>query len=127
MRIRAPARRLVREADQYLAHAMELMVEEILFKPPAEWNAEAIVRARAAFASELGHFESSPLGEEPVGAADFTVYPMIALGLRMERRKPDLDVRGLIGPRLRSWMKRVEALPYFERTLPPHWRAPKPA
>src|SRR5437867_1420924 len=41
---RALARRLVREADQYLAHALEALVDEILFKPQAEWNAAAITR-----------------------------------------------------------------------------------
>jgi hypothetical protein len=23
---------------------------------------------------------------------------------------------------LAGWMKRIEALPYFERTIPPHWK-----
>ena len=115
-------RRLIREADQYLATAMEQLVEEILFKPQAQWNAEAIQRARDAFAGELQRFESSTLGEGSVGAADFTVYPMIALALRMERKQPELQVRAAIGPRLGMWMKRIEGLPYFERTYPPHWR-----
>jgi len=119
-------RRLIREADQYLATAMEQLVEEILFKPQGEWNADAILRARDTFAAELNHFEASTLGEGPVGAADFTVYPMIALALRMERKKPDLALRAAIGARLGAWMKRIEGLPYFERTYPPHWRA-KPA
>ena len=26
-------------------------------------------------------------------------------------------------PRLAAWMRRVEALPGFDRTWPPHWRA----
>jgi hypothetical protein len=25
-------------------------------------------------------------------------------------------------PAVAEWMKRIEALPYYERTYPPHWR-----
>jgi glutathione S-transferase len=60
-------------------------------------------------------------GNEP-SAADFTVYPHLALGLRLEKKKPDLDVRGAIGPKLGAWMKRIEALPYFRKTWPSHWK-----
>jgi glutathione S-transferase len=120
-------RRLVREADQYLAHAMEELVEEILFKPPPEWNAERIGRARAALGAELERFEASPLVDATIGAAAFTVYPLLALVLRMERKKPDLALGAAVGPKLRAWMKRVEALPFFEKTYPPHWKAAKPA
>jgi len=48
---------------------------------------------------------------------------MIALCLRMEKKKPDLDVRSAIGPKLGAWMKRIESLPYFDKTYPPHWKA----
>ena len=57
-----------------------------------------------------------------MSAADFTLYPLIALTQRMQRRKTDLDVEAMLGPRLRAWMSRVEALPYFRKTWPPHWK-----
>ncbi|HUP93203.1 MAG TPA: glutathione S-transferase family protein [Solimonas sp.] len=122
---RATARRLVREADQYLAHAMEQLVEQILFQPPAQWVAATIRQARDAFVQELAHFERELRGEFFAGAAgavDFTVYPMIALALRMELKKPDLAVRAALGPGLRAWLGRVEGLPYFAATYPPHWK-----
>jgi glutathione S-transferase len=123
---RAIARRLICETDQYVLHAMEGLVEQVLFKPVAEFDAAGIASARAAFAEEMQRFESyAPAAgflAGQAGAVDFTLYPMLALGLRMERKKPDLDIRGTIPPRLSAWMQRVEALPYFERTLPPHWK-----
>lgn len=126
VRRRAVARRLVREADQYLATAMERMVEEILFKPPEKWSKVAIDAGRNEFVEELTRFERQTpdagflLGD--VGAADFTLYPLIALGLRLERKKPDLAIASSVGPKLSTWKRRVEALPYFDRTLPPHWK-----
>ncbi|MFC3110790.1 glutathione S-transferase family protein [Undibacterium arcticum] len=123
---RALVRRLVREADEYLARALEAMVDEILFKPAAEWNGAAIAHARDTFAQELAHFEcalNSDFLVEGAGAADFTLYPLIALALRMELRKPDLALRSAVGPKLGAWMQRVEALPYFARTYPPHWKS----
>jgi hypothetical protein len=40
----------------------------------------------------------------------------------MEKKKPDLDLRGAIGPRVAAWMQRIESLPYFPKTWPPHWQ-----
>jgi len=123
---RARARRLVREADQYLAFALEQMVAEILFKPASEWNPEVIAEGRAIFGIEVTHFEHELTGEFFAGAAgavDFTVYPLLRLALRMEETtKPNLAISEAIAPNLAAWMRRVEALPYFDRTFPPHWR-----
>ena len=125
VRPRTTARRMVREADEYLAHAMEGLVEEILFKKPAEWDAAAIAKARDSFVKELNHFERALSGDflaGAVGAADFTVYPMLALALRMETKKPDLGVRAALGSKLTAWMRRIEALPFYSKTYPPHWK-----
>lgn len=122
---RATVRRLVREADEYLAHPMEGLAAQILFTPKDKWDAGVIAKARDDFVKELAHFEQALASDflaDRVGAADFTVYPLIALALRMERRKPDLGVGAAIGPRLGAWMKRIEALAYFDRTRPPHWK-----
>ena len=122
---RGTIRRLVREADEYLAHAQERLVEQVLFTKKEKWDLTEISAAREALATELGEFERYLGGEwfaAELSAADFTVYPMIALCLRMERRKPDLGVLEAIGPKTGAWMKRVEALPYFDKTYPPHWK-----
>ena len=122
---RATARRLVREADEYLAHAMEGLVDQILFTKPPDWDAVAIAKARDSFVKELTHFEKMIACDflaSAAGAADFTVYPMVALALRMELKKPDLAVRTALGPKLGAWMRRVEALPFYDKTYPPHWK-----
>ena len=122
-RAAATTRRMIREADEYLARSMEELVGQILFTKEAEWDLEKIAHARDAFGKEISHLETSPLGEGAPDAADYTVYPMIALALRMQKKKPDLGIKGLVGPRLSGWMKKVESLPFFDKTYPPHWRA----
>lgn len=122
---RARARRLIREADEYLARAMEAMVDEILNKPRDAWSQQAIGKARDSYAAELGHFERELVGDffaGAVGAVDFTIYPLIALAQRMEKRHAELAVTAAIGPRLAAWMDRIESLPYYAKTYPPHWR-----
>lgn len=126
VRARAIARRLIREADQYVATAMEKMVDEILYTPPERWRDDAIDTARREFVEELGYFERYAPRTEflagAVGAVDFTLYPLIALALRIERKRPSLHIGARLGPRLAEWRRRVEALPYFTKTIPPHWR-----
>ena len=124
-RQRALIRRLVREADEYFAHVQERLVDQVLFTKQEKWDLQEIAAAREALATELTMFEAY-MGDNflagELSAADFTLYPMIALCLRMEKKKPDLNVRGAIGPKLGVWMKRFETLPYFEKTYPPHWK-----
>jgi glutathione S-transferase len=125
VRQRALARRMVQEADHYYAGAMDELVDQVLFTPPDKWDADRITKGRDTVAQELVLWESLLRGDYLAGelsAADFTLYPLIALTLRMERKKPDLDVRGMIGAKVTAWIKRIEALPYFQKTWPPHWK-----
>ncbi len=123
---RAIVRRLVQEADQYYAVAMEKIVEQVLFTPQAQWDAAIIAAARSTLAQELGRWEryASPAylaGSEPT-AADFTLYPLLALTRRMENKKPDLDLASMTGPTMGAWIRRMEALPIVAKTWPPHWK-----
>ena len=125
-RARAIVRRMVREADQYVAELLEELVEQLLFTDEPQRDPAVIAAARGRLVAELAWFEKSLdrpfLAGEP-GLADFTLYPMLALALRMqERRQPDLALQSALGPRLLEWMERVESLPYYSRTYPPHWR-----
>ncbi len=125
---RAVTYRLIAETDAYVAPAIENLVEEILFTPEKERSADAIAEARAELGEELAHFERDIAGEflasDAVSAADFSLYPLVALARRMQARfVSNLDVDGIVGPKLGAWEKRIEALPYFARTIPPHWRA----
>lgn len=126
LRLRALVRRLVLEADLYFSGACDALLHQLLFRKPEQWDAEAIAAGRETFAAEAARWEALVAGPWLAGAgpsaADFTLYPHVALLLRMDRRKPDLDLPATLGPALRAWMARVEALPWFERTIPPHWR-----
>lgn len=126
LRQRAVIRRIVQEADQYLSLVSRPLIDQIFFTAQDKWDAAAIAKARAKLGEELRLWEDIPLGEfmggsEP-SAADFTLYPHLALGLRLEKKKADLDVRSAIGPKIAAWMTRMEALPYFRKTWPAHWK-----
>jgi glutathione S-transferase len=126
VRQRADVRRLVREADEYLAHALERLVESVLFTKRENWDHPEIAAGREAFLKETAVFEGY-LKDDSFGpglsAADFTIYPIVALCIRMEKKNPDLNIASAVGPKLAAWMKRIEALPYFDKTYPPHWKA----
>jgi glutathione S-transferase len=123
----ALAFRLIAEVESHLAPSVEDLVLEILFKPdPTQRNAEKIEKARRKLQAELQHFERELRGDFLAGAlsaADFVLYPSIMLGLRIEKRQPELELSAALGEKLVAWMKRIEALPYYDRTYPPHWRA----
>ncbi len=125
VRQRAVVRRLIREIDQYFSEGVERLVEQILFTPQQKWNEEKIAAGRKICHKELAYCERTLSGDFLAGelsAADFTLYPLLALVLRMMQRKPELAMIEAIGPKLNSWKQRMEALPYFRKTYPPHWK-----
>jgi glutathione S-transferase len=125
---RGIARRLIREADEYLMASLDELLEQVLFVPQEKRNDATIAAAKDKFLAELPHWKRAATAAgkdflvEAVGAADFTVYPFFALALRAQKRHPSLGLDAAFGPQLTAWMRRVEALPYFEKTIPPHWR-----
>lgn len=123
---RAHIRRLINEADLYLDQANRKILGPILFTKKEDWDDNLIASGREAVATELTNFEAMLSGDYFAGelsAVDYTIYPMVALAQRVDLRKPDLDMASLIGPKMMAWMKRVESLPFFAKTYPPHWKA----
>ena len=57
-----------------------------------------------------------------LSAADFSLYPYLALQRRAGQKEPSASIMGEVDARLLTWMTRIEALPFFDRTYPPHWR-----
>ena len=55
-------------------------------------------------------------------AADIVLYPNVAYCKRITFRKPEAKLVEIIPPKLAAWAARIEALPFFEKTFPPHWR-----
>ena len=124
-RSRGHIRRLINEADLYFDAASRRLLQAVLFTKKEDWDESRIGRSREAVSKELSALEERLSGEYfagPISAADFTIYPMIALLLRMDLRKPDLDVASLVGPKLTAWFQRLESLPMFIKTYPPHWK-----
>jgi len=125
MRGRALIRRMVCEADNYVAPAVNRLLSRVLFTPEAQWNEDKIAAARKDCVEELSAWTPQFRGDYlagPLSAADLTLYPMVALALRCENKKPDLDVRAALPPQIGAWMQRIEGLPYFSKTWPAHWK-----
>lgn len=114
VRERAVQRRMVREADQYLARVIERI--------GADGGAQA---AAGDVREELTYWESVITADHVTGglsAVDLTLYPFLALALRIAGRQPGFAVNNPLGPRLSAWLDRMRALPIIQRTWPPHWR-----
>lgn len=125
VRQRALVRRMVCEADSYFAPPLNRLLREVLFKPREEWDEARIAHARNDCLEELRLRAEGFAGDFLAGAlsaADFTLYPMVALALRCEAKKPDLGLRSLLPPRIDEWMQGVEMLPYLNKTRPANWR-----
>jgi glutathione S-transferase len=124
-RQRALVRRMVCEADRYLDAANAKLIGNVLFAKPEEWDAARIEAARDALLAELRVWEDALRGDYlagPLSAADFAVYPMLAIALRCEKKKPDLGLKAALPPNIVAWMSRIESLPYFAKTWPAHWK-----
>jgi glutathione S-transferase len=123
---RALVRRLIMEVDHHYDLASHKLLEQALWKKPEERDAQVIVESRKAVVGELGKFASDMRGDYlagPLSAADFALYPMVALLKRAQIKLPDLDADGMLPPAITAWKARIEALPFFDKTIPPHWKA----
>ncbi|HTZ78992.1 MAG TPA: glutathione S-transferase family protein [Stellaceae bacterium] len=125
IRRRAVERRMVREADEYVATAMEELADAVMFTPPERRVPERIASAVAALRQELALWERAIEGDYLAGAlsaADLALFPQLALVRRLGGRNPGLLPPDLLGPRLAAWLGRMEALPIARKTWPPHWK-----
>ncbi len=126
-RTRAIARRLVLEVDSYFGKATDPLLDQAFWKKPEERDPQKIAEARKGVVDELVMFTNAMRGDYlagPLSAADFAFYPLVAFLYRAQKMKlPDLDADGMLTPKLRTWRARIEALPFFDKTVPPHWKA----
>ncbi|MFO1302885.1 MAG: glutathione S-transferase family protein [Burkholderiales bacterium] len=124
-RSRALVRRLVCEVDNYFDKATDPVVDEAFYKKPEERDPARLAAALVVLREEFDAFAGAMRGEflaGPLSAADFALYPVVAFLDRCKVKLPDLDVAGLMPPRFAAWKARMEALPYFDTTYPPHWK-----
>jgi glutathione S-transferase len=123
---------LISEFVSYLNVPLGRIVSPIYFGKTAE-KVQDIQAALPAVHEELGRFEKAagPSGwfaGDLISAADIAIYPFIKSLLRAASKEAAAPLNlGLLPlearwPRLAGWMTRVEAIPGYDATYPPHWR-----
>ena len=113
------ARRIVLEASSERFPQTRRFSRQTIFDLDKTPDEAVVAEAKEASARELGRLETL---EGPVTAADFATYPILAFLKRIDERRPGYDAMALVPERFQARMAAVEALPYFDRTYPPHWR-----
>ena len=124
-RQRALVRRLICEADNYFDKVIDPVVEEAFHKKPEERDAARLATGLDSLKKEYALFTRAMRGDflaGPLSAADFTLYPLVAFIDRCAIKLPNLDPKALLTPELAAWKARIESLPYFDKTSPPHWK-----
>ena len=129
IQLRAVARRRAAEVVAYIDPINSKIFSEIFGPANKAPNLEVIAAGKKSMADELLRVEAwldkdlDFLAGDKLSGADFTLYPYVAFFGRVDKRKPGHDMVALVPPKVAAWMKRIEALPYFEKTYPPHWKA----
>jgi len=123
---RAVVRRFIEEVDNYYGKAIDPILDQAFSVKAEERDPKKIAESRKNSIDELATFSKAMRGDYlagPLSAADFTFYPLVAFLYRTQKMKlPDLDADGMLTPQLRAWKARIEALPFFDKTIPPHWK-----
>jgi glutathione S-transferase len=123
---RGEARRLIAEADGDLEKAFNPFSEATLYTKPEARDAKLIAENRAKLDAELARWSDALSGDffaGGVGLVDYTVFPWIRMLPRIEERVPGFGYkRDALPPKIAAWIARIEALPFYDKTYPPHWR-----
>ncbi|HET7731443.1 MAG TPA: glutathione S-transferase family protein [Usitatibacter sp.] len=126
-RERARIRRLIREAEEHVDRkGIDPITDELFWKEGSAPDMAKVEEWKRNVAGELailaGELRGDYLAGDGLTAADFVLYPMVAYAKRITFRKPETKLTDAIPDELAAWAKRIEALPYFDKTFPPHWR-----
>lgn len=114
---RARVRSLVCEIHNYLYPPSRQLLEMAMGRRTYDAGVmDEVVRELDYFEGEL----SRPFLGEALSAADFALYPLLAIVDRMGRRYFQQGVT--LGPKTMEFMRKIEALSCFEKTYPPHWK-----
>ena len=122
----------VHEILSYVDKPIADIVQPI-FRNKIEKNRTSLNKAAAATHKELAFIENKLLQQAwltgpELSVADIVLIPTMQRLLRAISKEPQLTSElGLASldasyPALNSWNNRVEALPAFHATFPPHWR-----
>ena len=123
---RATVRRLMLEADHHLYPAQTDLMNATLYRAADTAEDPArIAEGQGKLLEELARWDALLTGDYlagPLSLADFTAYPYVRLVRRLGERQPKTALGDRVPARLRGWMQRIEALPYYAKTIPPHWK-----
>jgi glutathione S-transferase len=120
------------EAESYLVPAGDKIIRPMFFGKGLD-QVEQIQEAAESVRRELKSIDtrlqqSSWLVGGEISAADIVAFPLIQLLLRAASKEAAAPFHlGLIPlaenyPNIAKWVQRIEALPGYDRTYPPHWR-----
>jgi len=124
--------RAILECESYLMSANDKVVRPIFFGKGLD-RVDEIAQAAQSIRDELKSLdgrlsrEAWLVGGE-ISAADIAVFPAIQLLLRAASKEAAQPLNlGVLPfaqnfPNLAKWVQRIEALPNYQRTYPPHWR-----
>jgi glutathione S-transferase len=126
---------IMRVICEYQAYAEEplLQIVTAVFFAIVDEKIEEVTRSMHVMAAEARTIEnrlsaSEWLVGEHVSAADMVVFPQIMLLLRAMEKREAGDLRARFMPMEENypatarWIGRMEQLPGYDRTYPPHWR-----
>jgi glutathione S-transferase len=124
--------RVICEYQAYAEEHIMKIVYAILFQGVEE-RMDEVARSMHVVASEARTIEgrlstSSWLVGESFSAADIVIFPGIQMLLRALERREAQELRTRLlplqanYPAVAAWIARIEALPGYQRTYPPHWR-----
>ncbi|MGH7926887.1 MAG: glutathione S-transferase family protein, partial [Candidatus Binatia bacterium] len=120
------------ECESYVVPAGDKVVRPV-FSGKGLDKVEEIGQAAQTLRRELKTIDEPLAGSQwlvgdKISAADIGVFPLVQLMLRAASKEAaqrfNLGLLPLapIFPNVARWVKRIEALPNYERTYPPHWR-----
>ena len=127
-RSRARVRRLIREAEEHLGlEGIDPITDEYFGKGGAEPDREKVDKAKERLHEEMEYFarelKGMYFGGDTVDALDLVLYPWLGGYVkRIAFRKPESKLTEGVPQAIGDWCRRIEALPYFDKTIPAHWR-----
>ena len=128
VKARARIRRLIREAEEHIGvEAIDPITDEYFGKDGAEPDREKVEKAKAALEREMEYFagelEGAYFGGDTPDALDLVLYPWLGGYVkRIAFRRPESKLTALLPPAIAEWIRRMEKPPYFDKTIPEHWR-----
>jgi glutathione S-transferase len=125
--------RVICEYQAYIEPHLRIITGAV-FAGDADLHSDALTQAMHAVASEARTIEgrlskSDWVVGERFSAVDMVIFPGIQLLKRALERPAACELAArfmpveINYPALGRWLARIEGLPGYERTYPPHWRA----